>query len=494
MQYIILYMANFFLKEPFLHQLKAKRICHDTNINNFAYLMEMGTGKTITAIMDLMSLHHYQGVDNCVIFAPKSVYRNWYKEITEFVNFEKTKYCISTWDPTLKDPVTKGNLTLLLKRLDHIPLNVFLMNIEALSSSKGVKFLEKYLSVQDKNKTMMIIDESTTIKTHNAKRTKNLLKLSKDINYKRILTGTPITKSPLDIYTQFAFLDPKILGQTNYYAFRARYAKIVNRPTSGGRHFPLITGYQRLDELEEKIYSHAFRVKKEECTDLPEKIYMKRFIPMSEKQLVAYESLRRNAMFIFNDKTTTSVNRLSQIVKLHQVCCGFTINDNGEIHDVPNKRYDELLNVLEEVDGKVIIWANYRHNIETITQKLKEKYGDTKAAAFYGDTENQVRMDLVQNFQNEGHDLTYLVANPKTGGYGITLTASHTVVYFSNNYDLEIRLQSEDRAHRIGQKNKVTYVDFVCQGTVDEKILTALKNKVDIASQVMGDELKSWIT
>ena len=104
MQYIILYMANFFLKEPFHHQVKAKLTCHDTNINNFAYLMEMGTGKTITAIMDLMGLHHYKGVDNCVIFAPKSVYRNWYKEITEFVNYEKTKYVISTWDPSLKDP------------------------------------------------------------------------------------------------------------------------------------------------------------------------------------------------------------------------------------------------------------------------------------------------------------------------------------------------------------------------------------------------------
>ena len=493
MQYIILTMANFFLKEPFLHQLKARRICHDKNINNFAYLMEMGTGKTITAIMDLMILHHEKGVDNCVIFAPKSVYRNWYKEITEFVAPEKTKYAISTWDPSLKDPVTKTKLTDLLEK-SVVPLNIFLMNIEAISSPKGVKFLEKYLSVQDKTKTMMIVDESTVIKTHNAKRTKNLIKLAKDINYKRILTGTPVTKSPLDIYTQFAFLDPKILGQSNYYAFRARYAKIINRPTSGGRHFPLITGYQRLDELEQKIYSAAFRVKKEECVDLPEKIYMKRFIPMSEKQLVAYESLRRNAMFIFNDKTTTTVNRLSQIVKLHQVCCGFTINDHGEIHDLPNKRYDELLDVLEEVDGKVIIWATYRHNIETITNKLKEKYGDTKAAAFYGDTENQVRLDLVRDFQSETSDLTYLVANPKTGGYGITLTASHTVVYFSNNYDLEIRLQSEDRAHRIGQKNKVTYVDFVCQGTVDEKILTALKNKVDIASQVMGDELKSWIS
>ena len=485
-------MANIFLKEPFQHQRDAVVSCHNTDMANYAYLMEMGTGKTITAIMDLCLLNNRNLVDNCVVLAPKSVYRNWYKEITEFISNDNN-IKISTWDPSLKDPETKNNLLDILVK-QECKLHVFLMNIESISSPKGVKFLEQYLKAQDKSMTMMIVDESTTIKTHNAKRTKNLIKLAKDLGYKRILTGTPVTKSPLDIYTQFAFLDPKILGQSNYYAFRARYAKIINRPTSGGRHFPLITGYQRLDELEQKIYTHAFRVKKEECTDLPPKVYTKRFIPMSKEQLVAYESLRRNAMFVFNDKTTTSVNRLSQIVKLHQVCCGFTINDNGEIHDLPNKRYDELLDVLEEVDGKVIIWATYRHNIQTITNKLKEKYGDTKAAAFFGDTENQVRLDLVRNFQSKDSDLTYLVANPKTGGYGITLTASCTVVYFSNNYDLEIRLQSEDRAHRIGQKNKVTYVDFVCRGTVDEKILEALKNKVDIASQVMGDELKSWIT
>lgn len=485
-------MANIFLKEPFQHQRDAVVSCHNTDMANYAYLMEMGTGKTITAIMDLCLLNNRNLVDNCVVLAPKSVYRNWYKEITEFISNDNN-IKISTWDPSLKDPETKNNLLDILVK-QECKLHVFLMNIESISSPKGVKFLEQYLKAQDKSMTMMIVDESTTIKTHNAKRTKNLIKITKDLGYKRILTGTPVTKSPLDIYTQFAFLDPKILGQSNYYAFRARYAKIINRPTSGGRHFPLITGYQRLDELEQKIYTHAFRVKKEECTDLPPKVYTKRFIPMSKEQLVAYESLRRNAMFVFNDKTTTSVNRLSQIVKLHQVCCGFTINDNGEIHDLPNNRYDELLDVLEEVDGKVIIWATYRHNIKTITEKLKEKYGDTKAAAFFGDTENQVRLDLVRNFQSKDSDLTYLVANPKTGGYGITLTASCTVVYFSNNYDLEIRLQSEDRAHRIGQKNKVTYVDFVCRGTVDEKILEALKNKVDIASQVMGDELKSWIT
>jgi len=488
-------MANIFLKDPFKHQRDAVAACHNTDMNNYAYLMEMGTGKTLTALIDLLLLNNKDIVDSAVVLAPKSVYRNWMKEINTFISGDYD-YKVNTWEPSMIDPYTKEHLSTdkFFRLAKETKLHIFLMNIESLSTPKGLKFLNVFLHSRDKSRTMMIVDESTTIKTHTAKRTKNLIKITKDIGYKRILTGTPVTKSPLDIYTQFAFLDPKILGQTNYYAFRARYAKIVNRPTSGGRNFPLITGYQRLEELEEKIYTHAFRVKKEECTDLPEKIYMKRFIPMSEKQLVAYESLRRNAMFIFNDKTTTSVNRLSQIVKLHQVCCGFTINDDGEVHDVPNKRYDELLNVLEETDGKVIIWANYRHNIETITKKLKDKYGDTSAAAFYGDTDNQVRMDLVQNFQDEGHDLTYLVANPKTGGYGITLTASHTVVYFSNNYDLEIRLQSEDRAHRIGQKNKVTYVDFVCKGTVDEKILTALKNKVDIASQVMGDELKSWIS
>ena len=488
-------MANIFLKEPFKHQKDAVASCHNTDMHNYAYLMEMGTGKTLTALIDLLLLNNKDIVECAVVLAPKSVYRNWMKEINTFISSDYD-YKVNTWDPSMIDPYTKENLSTekFFVAGRESKLHVFLMNIESLSTPKGMNYLSAFLSRKDLSRTMMIVDESTTIKTPTAKRTKNLIKITKDIAYKRILTGTPVTKSPLDIYTQFAFLDTKILGKSNYYAFRARYAKIINRPTSGGRHFPLITGYQRLEELEEKIYTHAFRVKKEECTDLPDKVYQKRFVTMSEKQLVAYESLRRNAMFIFNDNTTTSVNRLSQIVKLHQVCCGFTINDDGEIHDVPNKRYDELLNVLEESDGKVIIWANYRHNIETITQKLKDKYGDTSTAAFYGDTDNQVRMDLVENFQNKGHDLTYLVANPKTGGYGITLTASHTVVYFSNNYDLEIRLQSEDRAHRIGQKNKVTYVDFVCKGTVDEKILTALKNKVDIASQVMGDELKSWIS
>ena len=488
MQYII-FMANY-KKDLFDHQRTAVSECRRKNTNVFAYLMEMGTGKTITAIHDMLDLYSENKINSVVIFGPKSVYRNWHTEITEYTDQEMR---ISTWDPSLKDAETKEDLTQILVKQDQ-GLFIFLMNIESISSKKGFLFLEKFISKQDKNKTMMIVDESTTIKTPAAMRTKNILRVAKDVKYKRILTGTPVTKSPLDIFAQFAFLDTRILRQNNYYAFRARYAKVISKPTSSGRTFPLITGYQRLDELDVLIKSNSYRVKKEDCLDLPEKIYQKRFVQMSKEQLVAYESLKRNAMFIFDDKTTTTANRLSQIVKLHQVCCEFTINDDGETHDVPGNRYSELLHVLDESTGKVIIWANYRHNIQTITKLLKEKYGETSTSAFYGDTANQTRMDLVKNFQDVENDLTYLVANPKTGGYGITLTTSHTVVYFSNNYDLEIRLQSEDRAHRIGQKNKVTYVDLVSKGTIDEKILMALKNKVDIASQVMGDAAKEWIT
>ena len=285
-------MANIFLKEPFKHQKDAVASCHNTDMYNYAYLMEMGTGKTLTALIDLLLLNNKDIVECAVVLAPKSVYRNWMKEINTFISSDYD-YKVNTWDPSMIDPYTKENLSTekFFVAGRESKLHVFLMNIESLSTPKGMNYLSAFLSRKDLSRTMMIVDESTTIKTPTAKRTKNLIKITKDIAYKRILTGTPVTKSPLDIYTQFAFLDTKILGQSNYYAFRARYAKIINRPTSGGRHFPLITGYQRLEELEEKIYTHAFRVKKEECTDLPDKVYQKRFVTMSEKQLVAFFSM-----------------------------------------------------------------------------------------------------------------------------------------------------------------------------------------------------------
>ena len=153
----------------------------------------------------------------------------------------------------------------------------------------------------------------------------------------------------------------------------------------------------------------------------------------------------------------------------------------------------ELLNILDEVDGKVIIWANYRFDIQNIQKTLAEKFEEESVATYYGDTKDKDRQDIVDRFQDKDSKLKYFVGNPSTGGYGLTLTAAHTVVYYSNTYDLEKRMQSEDRAHRISQVNKVTYIDMIAEGTIDEKIVQSLRSKIDIASEVMGEQIKKWV-
>ena len=167
--------------------------------------------------------------------------------------------------------------------------------------------------------------------------------------------------------------------------------------------------------------------------------------------------------------------------------------DDGETKEIKSNRMNELLNILEETDGKVIIWANYRFDIKNIENTLAEKFGPECVSTYYGDTKDKDRQDIVDRFQDKDSKLKYFVGNPSTGGYGLTLTAAHTVVYYSNTYDLEKRMQSEDRAHRIGQVNKVTYIDMIAEGTVDEKIVQSLRSKIDIATEVMGEEIKKWV-
>ena len=190
--------------------------------------------------------------------------------------------------------------------------------------------------------------------------------------------------------------------------------------------------------------------------------------------------------------TTASV--LTQIMRLQQICCGFLQPDEGEIEPIRSNRLDELLNLSEEVQGKAIIWATYSYDIQRIAKSLRDRFGPEAVATYFGETPQEERQEIVRRFQDTNDPLRFFVGQPKTGGYGITLTAANTVIYFSNSYDLEIRLQSEDRAHRIGQKNKVTYIDLVSPATVDEKVLEALRNKINIASKVLGEDAKTWLT
>ena len=209
-----------------------------------------------------------------------------------------------------------------------------------------------------------------------------------------------------------------------------------------------------------------------------------------------YKQLKDYAVAQLESKELVSVTTvLTQILRLHQVVCGFVKDDNGEEVEIKNNRLDELLNILSEVQGKTIIWANYRHDIKRILNTLHDTVGADAVASYYGDTPDEERQKIITEFQDPNSSLQYLVSNVQTGGYGITLTEASNVIYYSNNYDLEKRLQSEDRAHRIGQTNKVTYIDLVSKGTVDEKIVKALRNKLDLAQEVLGDEKwKDWIS
>jgi SNF2 family DNA or RNA helicase len=223
---------------------------------------------------------------------------------------------------------------------------------------------------------------------------------------------------------------------------------------------------------------------------------MRREVPLTPDQMRVYKQLKDYAVAQLESKELVSVTTvLTQILRLHQVVCGFVKDDNGEEVEIKNNRLDELLNILSEVQGKTIIWANYRHDIKRILNTLHDTVGVDAVASYYGDTPDEERQKIITEFQDPNSSLQYLVSNVQTGGYGITLTEASNVIYYSNNYDLEKRLQSEDRAHRIGQTNKVTYIDLVAKGTVDEKIVKALRNKLDLAQEVLGDEKwKDWIS
>tara|TARA_Y100000114_G_scaffold47052_1_gene42911 strand:- start:522 stop:1316 length:795 start_codon:yes stop_codon:yes gene_type:complete len=262
----------------------------------------------------------------------------------------------------------------------------------------------------------------------------------------------------------------------------------------GPRQFNQIVGYRKLEELSEKLDQFSSRVLKADCLDLPDKIYTRREVELTKEQATLYMQMKKLALAQFdNGELSTTASVLTQIMRLQQIVCGFLAPDDGEIQNIPNNRLNELMKVVEELQGKAIIWASYTHDIQQIAKALRDRFGPESVATYYGETPQDERQKIINAFQAPANPLQFFVGNSKTGGYGITLTAAKTVIYFSNNYDLEVRLQSEDRAHRIGQTNKVTYIDMVTPNTVDEKILKALRNKIDLASQALGEETRAWL-
>ena len=474
-----------FKTEPYEHQKDALKKCY--NKEAFAIFAEMGTGKTKIALDNACILYNRGKIDRLLVVAPKGAYMTWFdQEIpTHVPDYIEKKVVI--W----KQSTSQKYMSELRSMMNNnFELKIMIMNVEAFSSKRGVNFARLFLI----GRSMMIVDESTTIKNPKAKRTKAILELSNETHYRRILTGSPVTQSPLDLWAQMDFLDPYILGQSSYYAFRTRYAVIMEATAAGGTHtYQKIIKFKNLKELGALVAPHSYRILKKDCLDLPDKVYTKRYVELTDEQKKAYAQMKENALATLNGSSATAFNVLTQLIRLHQITCGHMATDSDDIIDIKSNRLDELMQILGETSGKVIIWANYIYDIESIKKAVKKEFGSDSYCTYYGATAAEDRQKCINEFQDPHSKLRFFIGNTQTGGYGITLTEASTVIYYSNNYDLEKRIQSEDRAHRIGQKNKVLYIDLVAKGTVDVKIIRSLRNKVNIAKEISGEELSSWI-
>lgn len=489
-------MFNFKTK-PFDHQLEVLKRSAITEA--FALFMDMGTGKSKVIIDTANHLYEQGLIDAVVVCAPNGVHRNWVineipthtpdhiEWVAAYYNAGAGKKEQQAWDKTFATPGLKW----------------FCFNIESGSNKKGQDALSMCVKGA---RVLFVIDESQRIKSPGAKRTKFIVGLARHAAYRRILTGTPITQSPLDFYAQLKFLDPTICGFGTYTAFKSHHAIIEQRKTNSNRRgsYDHIVGYRNIAELEQRVAPHCYRVKKTDCLDLPDKLYEKVYVQLTPEQKRIYNQLVKDSVAVlkeefsenippelrhlsdedlllwFAESKLTTKNAMIKLLRLQQVVGGSVPDDDGNVTEVASNRLKTLLELVEDINGKVIIWARFRYDIQSIITSLTEAYGPEAVVAFYGDVSNADRMEAVQRFQSDP-ECRFFIGQQHSAGTGLTLTAATNAVYYSNDFSLEARLQSEDRCHRIGQYNKVTYFDMVAEGTVDEKILTALATKKTMA-------------
>ena len=456
-----------FKTKPFEHQRKAFYKSRDKK--SFALLMEQGTGKTKVIIDNASYLYGKGEITALVVIAPNGVHRNWLKEIDIHM---------PDWCPRDSFYYSSGMTKKRVEEYESVfstenKLKIFTFNVEAFTSPKAIYYMQKILV---SNKVMLVVDESSRIKRPGAKRTKIITKFGKQVDYKRIMTGTPVTKGPEDVYSQFKFLDPNILGYDSFYSFRARYCVM------GGFDNREIVSYQNIDELTKNIEGHSFRVLKKDCLDLPKKIYQRYAIKLTSDQQKIYKDLQKEYIAELEGKTVSAPEAITRFLRLQQITCNwFPTEDGIQMINADNPRLSALISILGEIQSKVIIWARFKADIRAIGQALGES-----AVSYYGDIPTDERETAVDRFQNDPK-IKYFIGQPQSGGIGLTLTAADYAIYYSNSFDLETRLQSEDRCHSIGTTKNVTYIDIEAKGTIDSKIIEALRDKKNLADAITKD-------
>lgn len=466
---------------------------------SFAYFMEMGTGKTKTTIDNIGILWEADRIGAAIILAPKGVYSVWARvaggsgelrtHLPERI-LERTS--IEVWSASLSRVRRREMQDRLCNPLTD-RLQILVMNIESVSrTDEAFKMIKKMCQV---HRVFMVIDESTVIKNPKAQITKQVVRLGARATYRRILSGGPITRWPTDLYSQFEFLGTRMLGHRSWFSFQREFC--VLRPiVANGRTIDITVSSQNLDDLARLVDRHAFRARKSECLDLPPKIYQRRPARMSAEQEKTYASIRdRSWAELIGGGEVSTTMIITQLLRLHQVACGHVTADDGTTVRISETRLDDLDEVIEEAgsgqESGIIIWACYRIDLLDIAKRLRKRHGEDVVAEYHGEISQRTRDEGVADFQAGRRK--FLVANQQVGGRGGTWTAGRTVIYYANHRSLDLRRQSEDRAHRSGQTHPVNYVDMVAEGTIDEQIIAAWAQGMDIVEAVLRDGPRKWI-
>lgn len=475
--------------DPYEHQLRLFEQRREQR--SWAHFWEMGTGKSWMICHEMAWAFLLGEIDVAIILAKKGEYANWAQFLIpdllppniqrEVVLFNSTMY---------SGGKLREALTSLCTPKPGV-LRIIVVNVESMAFRAPEVLKALYASAQ--KGVFEAIDEATCVKEVSSKRSKETYIWSAKSRIKRIMTGTPVTQSPMDLWGMSMVLGKHTLGFSSFYSFRNHFE--IREPLYLGpqRTIMQTKGYKNLDQLNRILGSFSDQVFKEDCLDLPAKVYKKHTVEMTPAQQKLYNQMRDEAMLEIEGHEVEVTTVLAQIVKLHQISCGQLKVGDNEYVSIENNRIEALETILEDFNGKAIIWANYRQTLADVVASLRKKFGHDAVVDYYGGTSAADRDYAYRAFQDPDSPVRFFVANAQSAGYGLTLTQASLVVYYSNGYNLEHRLQSEDRAHRIGQTKSVTYIDLVTPDTVDERIIEVLRNKKNLAHEVLGSQIRDWI-
>lgn len=481
-------MSYDFKTKPFKHQ--ADELEQFGCLPSRGRFWEQGTGKTKPTIDELDALFDAKEVDALCVIAPNGVHRNWVSDEipTHMCDRIRERMRSHIWYST----GAKYHRDSFNRTLKHDGLAVLVMSYNAILTDRGRDAWKAFLK---QRRCLYVLDESHRIKSPKAKWSKRLLGSNVAAPYRRVLTGTPVTKWPFDVYNQLRFLQPDIwkrLGLSSFSEFKQYFGIWVTQETKDGRHYPQCVSFKSLDILKQVVNEISSRVLKDEVLDLPPKLYSKRYVQLTPQQRRLYRELADDFMLDLATGMLTANLAIVRLLRFQQVICGYlpVSDDDRTLVDIPggNPRLELLVETCESLGHKAIIWARFKRDIRNIQD---HKFFRDKCVVVDGSVTGEARGQALDAFQKG--DAEFLIANPAAIATGVTLTAAKTVIYYSNSFDLELRLQSEDRAHRIGQSNQVEYIDLVAEDTVDMQIVDSLRKKINVACEVTGDTIKDWI-